>query len=92
MLSEERELQVQRALVLAHRLNSSGSLEVLIRWQVLPAFEGMWESFATIQEHFPDFHLKGKVDARQNTGERRVIGHRSVSVRDRPAVDSCPSC
>ena len=43
------------------RTGSVGDVEVLIHWQGMPAFDANWESFSTIQHHFPLFHLEDKV-------------------------------
>ncbi|KAJ1410955.1 Chromo-like domain superfamily [Sesbania bispinosa] len=42
MLSENLELQVEPVGVLAARNNHSGTVEVLLQWKDLPAFEATW--------------------------------------------------
>ena len=37
------------------------AMEVLLQWRGLPAFKATWESFSTIQEQYPDFHLEDNV-------------------------------
>ena len=61
-LTEEWELKVEPAEVLAIRRNQQNEIEVLIRWLDLPEFESSWEVAAAIQEHFPSFHLEDKVN------------------------------
>lgn len=61
MLSEELELRVQTAAVLAVRDHPSGIAEVLICWQDLPKIWRLIGIIYTIQKQFPDFHLEDKV-------------------------------
>ena len=61
-LTEEWELQVQPAEILATRLNSAGFEEVLVKWVNLPDFENSWELRSSFQKEFPNFHLKDKMD------------------------------
>ena len=62
IITEDWELQVQPEEILATRLNSAGSEEVLVKWVDLPDFENSWELKSSLEKEFPDFHLGDKVD------------------------------
>lgn len=49
MLTDDLELQVEPAAVIAVRYSSSGMAEVLIQWEDHPDFEATWESADVIQ-------------------------------------------
>ena len=58
------ELLVEPTAILGvrqHHTESTSVIEVLVQWKDLPDFEATWESFATIQNQFPEFHLVDKV-------------------------------
>nr|CAN79493.1 hypothetical protein VITISV_033374 [Vitis vinifera] len=60
----EMELLVEPTAILGvrqHHTESTSVIEVLVQWKDLPDFEATWESFATIQNQFPEFHLVDKV-------------------------------
>ncbi|KAL6327059.1 hypothetical protein AAG906_013806 [Vitis piasezkii] len=63
-LTAEMELLVEPRTILGVRQCLTGSTfvtEVLVQWKDLLDFEATWESFATIQNQFPEFHLVDKV-------------------------------
>lgn len=39
----------------------SDEIEVLVEWKDLPAHKATWESYNTMQQQFPTFHLNVKV-------------------------------
>ncbi|PNY09895.1 poly(ADP-ribose) polymerase domain protein [Trifolium pratense] len=58
MLTEDMELEVEPQDVKAVRTDPAGRVEVLIQWKQLPPpFEASWESYDTINQQSPDFHL-----------------------------------
>ena len=61
MLSEDLEMQVQPEAALKARKMTDGSIEVLIKWQNLPATDNTWESLDVMKEQFPTFDLEDKV-------------------------------
>ena len=67
-LTAEMELLVEPRTILGVRQCLTGSTfvtEVLVQWKDLLDFEATWESFATIQNQFPEFHLVDKVAVRE---------------------------
>lgn len=62
-LTEDWELQLQPASVLAHRwiqVSEKAVLELLIHWQDRPSTEDSWEEYDLIMEQFPQFRLEDK--------------------------------
>ena len=63
-LAVDMELQDEPVNVLSIRpaqVRGSVEQEVLIKWKNLPEFEATWELYSAIEEQFPCFHLKDKV-------------------------------
>lgn len=72
VLTEELEVQVEPDAVKAVRTNPAGNIQVLIHWKELPDFEASWDSYDSIDQQFPQFHLADKVKV---LGGVLLVGH-----------------
>ena len=52
---------------------STSITEVLVQWKDLLDFDATWESFATIQNQFPKFHLVDKVAIWEGGNDRAPV-------------------
>lgn len=53
--------------------NKVGRWDVLVSWKGLPRHEATWEAYDEIQQLFPEFHLKYKVNLEREFNDRPSI-------------------
>ncbi|TYK06558.1 ty3-gypsy retrotransposon protein [Cucumis melo var. makuwa] len=89
-LNDQMELVLEPDQVTQLRWNDAErNWEYLVHWKDQPSHEATWESYATLVNQFPDFHLEDKVallhgvvpGARGSSKESLYIGGRLARVR-----------
>ena len=91
-LTAEMELLIEPTAILGVRQRHTGSTpvtEVLVQWKDLPDFEATWESFAAIQNQFPEFHLANRVAVWEG-GNYRPPVHFTYARRDKKIISEQP--